>query len=290
MVVERLEPMEICMSRSRALFLVVTLCGVLVLPLPARAANREHQQMMADIRMLQEQSQQIQAALTALADAVKAINTRLDTQQDATRRAFADSKVQGDQIANDLRVIRERVDETNVRLTSLSQEVDGLRLAMPTFAPPPVVPGGGDAAPGATGAPLPAAPPSAVGLNPQRLYDQAWADYAAGQWNLAIEGFQTYIKTFPKSDLADDAQFYMGETYYQDSKFNDAIAAYNELIASYTTSNQLPSAYYKRGLCYDRLGQTDRARESFEYVIKTFPDSDAGRLARQSLDRLGRKP
>ncbi len=277
------------MFRSRALFVVLMLCGVLTLPRPARAANREHQQMMADIRMLEEQSQQIQAALAALADAVKALNARLDTQQDATRRGFADNKVQTDQIGSDLRVVRERVDETNVRITSLSQEIDGLRLALPTPGSAPMGPSGGDVS-ASGGASQPAAPPSAAGLNPQRLYDQAWADYAAGQWNLAIEGFQTYIKTFPKSDLADDAQFYIGETYYQDSKFNEAVAAYNELIANYPASNQLPSAYYKRGLCYDRLGQTDRARESFEYVIKNFPDSDAGRLARQSLDRLGRKP
>ena len=274
------------MFRPRVLLPVAILCGVLAAPLPARAANREHQQLMAEIRMLQEQSQQIQAALASLAEAVKTVTTRLDAQQDATRRGFADTKVQTDQIGNDLRVVRERVDETNVRITSLSQEIDALRLAMPAPGAAPAPPLG-EGAPGGTGAATPpAAPPSAIGLNPQRLYDQAWADYAAGQWNLAIEGFQTYIKTFPKSDLADDAQFYIGETYYQDSKFNEAVAAYNELIANYPTSNQLPSAYYKRGLCYDRLGQTDRARESFEYVIKTYPDSDAGRLARQSLDRL----
>ena len=274
------------MFRPRVLLPVALLCGVLAAPLPARAANREHEQLMAEIRMLQEQSQQIQAALASLAEAVKTMTTRLDAQQDATRRGFADTKVQTDQIGNDLRVVRERVDETNVRITSLSQEIDALRLSMPAPGTAPAPPQG-ESAPGGTGAATPpAAPPSAIGLNPQRLYDQAWADYAAGQWNLAIEGFQTYIKTFPKSDLADDAQFYIGETYYQDSKFNEAVAAYNELIANYPTSNQLPSAYYKRGLCYDRLGQTDRARESFEYVIKTYPDSDAGRLARQSLDRL----
>ncbi len=277
------------MFRPRFVLSVSALCAALVLPGPVLAANREHQQMMADIRMLQEQTQQLQIVLAALGDAIKALNSRLDVQQDANRKGFADQRVQTDQMSSDLRVVRERVDETNVRITSLAQEVEALRLSMPPPAPAPTVPPLGEPGSAQAGQP-PAAPaaPSLAGLSPQRLYDQAWADYAAGQWNLAVEGFQTYVKTFPKSDLTDDAQFYIGETYFQDSKFSDAVTAYNQLISNYPTSNQMPNAYYKRGLAYDRLGQTDQARESFEYVIKTFPDSDAGRLAKQSLDRLAR--
>jgi len=270
------------MFRPR-LVLSVAIVIASVVPSTARAANREHQQMMADIRMLQEQAQQIQVTLAALTDAIAAVNARFDAQVDQLRRSFADQKVQADQFGSDLRVVRERVDETNVRITSLSQEVEALRLAIPTG--PPAPPPGGEATAAAPGQP-PAAP-SAVGISPQRLYDQAWADYAAGQWSLAIEGFQTYIKTFPKSDLADDSQFYVGETAFQDSKFADALTAYNQVIANYPTSNKLPEAYYKRGLTYDRLDQKDRARESFEYVMKTFPTSEAASLAKQALDRLG---
>src|SRR5438132_42719 len=73
----------------------VLLAAVLVsAATPARAANKEHQQMMADLRMLQEQSQLLQNMLGTLAEAIKAVNTRLDQQGETTRKAFADQKLQ----------------------------------------------------------------------------------------------------------------------------------------------------------------------------------------------------
>ena len=90
---------------------------------PLGAANREHEQLMADIRMLQEQNQRLQQALVALAESVKVMSARLDDQSAATRKGFADEKLLVDNVAGDLRVLREKLDETNVRLTALSQDV-----------------------------------------------------------------------------------------------------------------------------------------------------------------------
>ena len=87
--------------------------------------------MMADIRMLQEQSQQLQNLIGARSnEALKAVNTRLDEQADANRKAFADQKLVIDNLTSDLRVVREKVDDNNVRVGSLVQEVDALRQAI----------------------------------------------------------------------------------------------------------------------------------------------------------------
>jgi tol-pal system protein YbgF len=126
-------------------------------------------------------------------------------------------------------------------------------------------------------------------MTPRRLYETAYADYTAGQWSLAIQGFETYLKTYPKSELADDAQYYIGESFAGDSKYRDAAAAYERVIRDYPSSNILPEAWYKVGISYDRLGQPDKAREAFEAVVKNYPNSDAGGLARQNLDRLNRR-
>jgi tol-pal system protein YbgF len=265
---------------------------------PAGAQSRREMQMMADIRMLQEQNQQLQVTLAQLGDVLKALNTRLDDQANANRKGFADANLKVDQFASDLRVVRERVDETNVRIASLSQEVEALRLSIPQYQPS--VPGVPDpanpaapiepAAPGAP-APVPAAPPPTPigpGMSPQRLYDTAWADYTAGQWDLCISGFDTYLRTFPKSELAHEAQYYIGDCNYSAGKHQEAVQAFNQVIATYPKSRSAPTAYYKRGLALERLGQLDRARESFEQVIKSFPESDAARLAKQVLDRLTR--
>ena len=280
---------------------LLALLGAIALASPAAAQSRREMQMMADIRMLQEQTQQLQqqlqAALAQIGDNLKQLSARLDEQTAATRKAFADQKLVVDQFGGDLRVVRERVDETNLRITSLSQEVEALRLAVPQYQPsaaaPPYEPSA--AAPSAAGAagPPPAMPPSqpapvAPGISPQRLYDTAWSDFTAGQWTLCIEGFNTYMRSFPRSDAADDAQFYVGECQYADGKFTEAMDAYNRVITNYPRGDKVPDAYYKRGLAFDRLGQADRARESWETLVKSFPDSDLARLAKQNLDRLSR--
>jgi len=272
-----------------ALLIVAT-----IVSMPASAANREHQQMMADIRMLQEQTQQLQLTLAGLTDAVRAVSAKLDEQAGASRKAFADQKLQVDTITADVRVVREKIDDNNVRISSLSQDVEALRLAIPPAPPagqaPPTEQPAGEAAQGtppAAAQPAPAQP--LLGVSPQRAYDTAWADYAGGQYTLAIEGFEAYIKNFPKSDLAGDAQYFIGESQYQQGKFKEAVAAYDRVIADYPASRKIPDAYYKRGLALNALGLTDRARESWELVVKTYPNSDAGRLARQRLEQVVKK-
>ena len=275
---------------------------------PAAAQNKREMQMMADIRMLQEQNQQLQVLLAQLNDALngslKTLNGRLDDQANVNRKAFADQNLKIDQFASDLRVVREGVSENNVRISSLSQEMEALRLSIPQYpgSAPAGVPPSTDpnAAPTAGGAPAgtpaaPAAPaPSApapspgIGMSPQRVYDTAWADYTSGQWDLCISGFDMYLRTFPRSDLADEAQFYIGECHYADGKNQEAVQAYTQVITNYPRGQSVAPAYYKRGLAFERLGQVDRARESFEAVVKSFPDSDAARLAKQNLDRLNR--
>jgi tol-pal system protein YbgF len=125
-------------------------------------------------------------------------------------------------------------------------------------------------------------------MSPQRLFETAYADYAAGQWTLAIQGFEAFIRTFPRSEQADEAQLYVGEALQLDGKFEPAVAAYDQVIANYPTGDQVPLAYYKRGLALMRLGRNDAARESWEAVIKRYPDADAAVLAKQGLDRLAR--
>jgi tol-pal system protein YbgF len=281
---------------------------------PAAAQSRREMQMMADIRMLQEQTQQLQqqlaAALAQIGETLKQLAARTDDQNTATRKGFADQKLTVDQVGSDLRVVKERVDETNVRITSLSQEVEAMRLAIPSYPPPapttdptagvdpgaepgaPVAGGSpampGAPAPGMPGASVPPAAPVNPGISPQRLYDTAWTDYTAGQWTLCIEGFGTYLRSFPRSEAADDAQFYIGECNFADGKYAEAMDAYNRVIAGYPKADKVPDAYYKRGMTFERMGQLDRARESWDTLLKTFPDAEVARLAKQNMDRLAR--
>jgi tol-pal system protein YbgF len=268
----------------------------LAVPAVASAANKEHQQLMAEIRMLQEQQQQLQQMLGGLADTLKAMNTRLDSDADVTRKAFADQKLLVTGINDTVRVLREKADDTNVRLSTMTQEVQSLRQTVASMPGPQGAPGTGapDAAPGdpAAGPPAPSTGAgSAPGANisPTRMYDQSYADYSAGQYDLAVEGFQAFIRTFPTSPNADEAQLYIGYSLYNAGKNTEALAALQKVISDYPQSNSVSSAYYKLGLTYEALKQVDTARKAFETVVQKYPSSYDAVLAQQALERLKRR-
>ena len=136
----------------------------------------------------------------------------------------------------------------------MSQEVEALRVTIPpmtmmmTSAEPLVDSETGLPFEGPAESPPPLQPvPLNPGVSPQRMYDTAWADYTNGQWELAIEGFEAYLRTFPRSELADDAQFYIGQTRYADGRFQESVAAFEDVLLHYPDGDVVPEASYKRG-------------------------------------------
>jgi TolA-binding protein len=294
---------------------------------PAFAQNREHQQMAAELRMLQEQQQQLSntlaQALAQLADTIKAISARIEETTAVSRKSFADQGQEIKNIAIDLGAMRERAQETDTRIRTLDDEVEALRLtvaalpsmlaqaaqaaaaaavaaqqpltppttdgtttpALPPVSTAPVVP---SPTPVVVPPPPLPTPPATAGLSPNRLYETAYGDYASGQWTLAIGGFEQLVRTFPQSERADDAQFYIGEALVALNRFQDAISAYNLVIQNYPKGDQVHLAYYKRGLTQERLKQLEAAKASYELAIKLFPDSVGAIMAKPGLDRVDR--
>lgn len=275
------------MKRLRSTLVLGWACVLLVVT-PVRAADREHQQIMADIRMLQEQTVRLNLMLGTLDETLQTLLTKLDEQGQDTRRGFADQKLLVGNVAGGVRVVREKVDETNVRVSSLAQEVEALRLAIPPMTAPLIQ----LAVDPETGLPTQETPVPAFaaqvlpGVSPQRMYDTAWADYTTGQWALAIKGFEVYISSFPRAELADDAQFYIGQTHYADGRFRDAVQAFEEVVLNYPDGDRVAEALYKRGLAFGRLGEPELARQAFEMVVQNYPDDNMANLAQQALDRL----
>jgi tol-pal system protein YbgF len=282
--------------------LAVAAACVLALAAHPAAQNREHQQQAAELRILQEDQQRLALAISQLNDLIKALNTRLDEMSAASRKGFADQDLSIRNMSGDLSAIRERTQETDTRIRSLRDEIDALRGTLSNLpslisqaAPPP-----GDgvdpaAVPAGAPAPVSPAPPvgagaasSTAGLSPARMLDSAKSDYFAGQWSLAVSGFEALVRAFPRSEAAGEAQFYIGETYYAQNKWREAIDAYGLVLEKYRNTTWVPDAYRKRGQAYAQSGQPDKAREMWEAVIKSYPESDAARLAAQDLQRVNR--
>jgi tol-pal system protein YbgF len=280
---------------------------------PAAAQNREHLQMAAELRMLQQQNQQLSLALSQLTEALKAVNARLDATEQFQQRRFADQEVLVKNLGSDLSAIRERTQDTDTRLRSLRDEIDALRqtfLSLPALlaqaqaqaaaaAAAPVDPNSPNPTPTSTGpvaAPPAATPPAPVvlplpptaGLSPNRLFDTADGDYAAGQYAAAIAGYEQVVKTFPTAERADDAQFFIGESLVHLKRLPEAIAAYNLVIKNYPNGDQADMAYYKRGFVESQMGQTDAARATWEELVKRYPDSQGAQFAKQRLAGVSR--
>ncbi len=285
---------------TRAL-LVPALTLVPWLAQPVWARDKEHQQIAADVRMLQvmqqEQSQQMQTLLAQLGETLRAVSQRLDEQAKASVKSFADQKLVIDALPRDLGVLREKVDDSNTRLGSVSQEVEalrqGLQQALQASAHPAASVDPTDAAPAVGNTPVdPAAGGGgatqvAVGTSPNRLCDMAYSNYTSGLWDLTIDGFNAFIRSFPKSDMADDAQVYIGNAYLQDGKNDKAVESYDLAIRTYPNGNAIPEAYYKKGLALKNLKQVDLARQAWEYVVKNYEQSTAALLARQPFPAVG---
>lgn len=272
---------------GQQLVVVALLAGVAS---PASAANKEHQQLMADLRMLQEQSQLLQNLIGSVTDAIKAVNTRLDQQAETNRKAFADQKLVVDNLTNDVRVIREKLDDNNVRIGSLTQELDSLRQSMQQMSVRPFGTSEPDPAAVPGTQPAPGGQPSAVGVSPQKLFDTARGDYMAGQYDLAVLGWEDYIKSFPKSDMADDAQVGICTAYVQDGKPDKAVAACDLAIRTYPTGDKIPEAYYRKGLALSNLKDVNTARATWEELVKKYPGTQEAGLAQQGLERLPKRP
>jgi len=128
---------------------------------------------------------------------------------------------------------------------------------------------------------------AAAGPDPTQLYDQATQDLTQGRYPMALGNYREYLKRFPDDELADNAQYGVGECFFAQAQFDSALVEYNRVGARWPTGDRAPAALYKSGLCQDRLGRGAEARKTFENLVKRFPQSGEAQLAR---DRLATKP
>lgn len=263
----------------------------------AAAANKEHLQLMAEIRMLQEQQQQLQGLLGALQDTLKTFSSKLDDQSAATRKAMADQTLATTNIGDNVRVLREKTDETNVRISTMAQELEVLRQTIASQpAPQPVAPAPPVTDPALTSPAGAAAPPSAPpvstvppGTSAQRMYETSYDDYSAGRHDMAIQGFQGFVQAFPRHPMAAAALYNIGMSYYSLSKWPESRDAFLKVINEYPQAqgSAVPDAYYKLGQTYEQLKQPDNAKKAYEAAVQKFP-GPASAMSSQALQRLNR--
>ena len=274
---------------------LLLLTGFVLSASPAWAGpSKEYLQLLAEIRMLQEQNAQLKQLFDTLQDALKAFGTRLDDQAATNRKGMADQTLAINNIGDTVRVLREKADDTNVRISTVAQEIQALRQAIAS-APAPqslatMPPAGGDTASPPAGS-QPASPNVPIGVSPQRMFDSAYDDFTSNRYETAIKGFELFIQTFPRLPQAAAAQFNIGASYYNmGNHWNEALAAFQLVTTQYPNDADMNAqAYFKMGQTYEQLKQVDNAKKAYETVVQKYPQSFQATQASQVLLRLNKR-
>jgi tol-pal system protein YbgF len=131
--------------------------------------------------------------------------------------------------------------------------------------------------------------PAPGGGDPTQLYDQAAQDLTQGRYAMALQNFRQFVGKFPTHDLADNAQYGVGECFFAQSQFDSASVAYAAVDTNYPQGDKVPSALYKRALAEEKLGRDSVSRQILEDLVKRYPLAGESQLARERLGTSKRR-
>lgn len=222
------------------------------------------------------------------------------------------------ELEEQVRMLTGRVDELEFRLKETQRNFDNYRadseMRFQELGGTPVSPGGAPAAPGAvspdggptsiTPAPAsgtlpnppagsssslaPAAPAAAVVLpqgDPQVQYDYGVERLKMGEFDQARDAFQQFLKANPKHQLAGNAQYWLGETYYVQGKYKDAADSFLKGYTTYSKSPKAPDSLLKLGMTLSALKQKDAACATFGELNRRFPKASEAVVARAKREK-----
>ncbi|MBM3726263.1 MAG: tetratricopeptide repeat protein [Acidobacteria bacterium] len=262
----------------------------------APAQKREYLDLQRDVALMQDQVRTLQklneekfAALTALvqqaieqvgktAGAVetldRAVQAKLAQQEKSLVAPIAALGGKMSDMATEFASVREAVSETNGQMRRLQTQLNDLKNAVTVLqapAPPPAV-----AAP----AQDPNKPPP--GMTADSLFASARNYMLGGQNDPAIQQFQDYLRYYPNTDLAPNAQFYIGDLQLKKENIEEAIKAFDAVI-ELPENAKTPDAIYMKGVALTQNEQKNAAAMQFRELIKRYPNHELARKAQQQL-------
>ncbi len=286
-----------------AAVLAGALAGSLVGPRPAEAVARELIELQRDVTSLLQGQKDLSTQVTQdntvmktligqSGDSVNKLAATMGSLQKSVQDVQANSgarldtmstQVQG--LSDNLEEIKSRLGKLNQQLVDLQNTVQSLDAKISGGAVP--APAAGTATPtGSAGSSnssaVPAGAPSA-----DTLYSNGLRDITSGKYDLARAEFQDYLKYYGETDLASNAQFYLGEIAYSQKKYEDAVAEYERVLNNYPKSFKLAPARLKKGMALIELGQKPGGIRELREVVKRYPGTEEDRRARAKLKELG---
>jgi tol-pal system protein YbgF len=234
--------------------------------------------MEAQLADIQRQVLQIQKQ-TSSKEEVAGLQRDAEEQARNLLKAQADIQLELQSVSALIEQLEAKLEDTNYRLAQLSQQIATTNQELKGLRANPAVGGPG----GSAGGPIPGGAPA----DPDTLYRTSYNDYLRGNYDLAILGFRQYLETFAETDLADNASYWIGESYYRQRRFQDAIREFDVVISEFPNSDKIASAILRKGYAYIELGDQSKGVVQLQSVIRRYPRTDEANLARQQLAKLG---
>jgi len=269
------------MKNLASLILLATL-----LLAPLRAGSKEEMiRLQTDVittqnqvRLLQKSVDENGAITKTLLDQLLEKITKIGRQVEDMKGWMDEQQRSGDENVEDmvglLRSLATKIDDQNLKIAGLTKRLDALQISLEEMRSRRP-----QAETGPDGNPLP--------LPPDQWYSLAYNDYIQGNYELAIQGFLDYLANYKDTELADNSQYYIGDCYFNQGKFKDAIEAFAQVTSLFPKGERAPAAYLKSGLAHLNLSENEPAVADFKNVIIKYPDSPEASIAGQQLQILG---
>jgi tol-pal system protein YbgF len=290
-----------------AALVVGAICGSLIGPRPAAAVAREIIELQRDVTSLLQGQKDIATQVTQdhtvmrtlieqSNDTVGKLNGTMSGLQKSVQDVQANSGARLDTMSTQVQGLSDNLEEIKSRLGKLNQQLVDLQNtvqsvdakisggSVPPGAAPASSPSGG-AVTQPTGSP--AGSPSGSAPSADTLYSNGLRDITSGKYDLARSEFQDYLKYYGDTDLASNAQFYLGEIAYSQRQYSQAVSEYEKVLSNYPKSFKLAPARLKKGMALIEMGQKTPGVKELREVVKRYPGTEEERRARAKLKELG---
>jgi TolA-binding protein len=203
---------------------------------------------------------------------------RLNEQQKSLAAPVAGIGTRMEALADEFRFVRESITDLNAKLGRLETKLVDVENAVKMMqAPPPPPPGSGGASSG---------PPP--GVSADALFKDGYRDKLGGRNDLALQQLQDYVRWFPDTDNACQAQYFIGDIYYSKGDHDKAVQAFDTLLEKMPENcARVPDAHYQKGLALAKLGQKTSAAEEFRELKRKHPTGQWATKANAELKALG---
>lgn len=277
-------------------------CGSLIGPRPVEAVAREIIDLQRDVTSLLQGQKDLSTQMTqdhtvlktivgGFNDNINHLSGSMGSLQKSVQDMQANSGTHLDAMSTQVQGLSDNLEEIKSRLGKLNQQLVDLQNAVQSVDAK--ISSGGAAAPAMTtptaSAPPPGGslPPSMPTVSADTLYSNGLRDIQSGKYDLARSEFQDYLKHYGNTDLASNAQFYLGEIAYKQKNYQQAITEYDKVLNNYPKSFKLSSALLHRGTALIELGQKSSGIRDLREVVRRFPGGEDDRYARAKLKELG---